>query len=633
MKKSILLFVLLSSSLLVFCSKESPTPDPPVKTTPEPSTTVPTDNSTTTTSTTSSSTSETDPPEETTTHVLDATGDLNDANEESVKNLLFGKWEFSSNAAKKNCSISFLEFTQDAYIIQLNQGENLITLTGQYSYTETEGKQIHLKNGFAPMATTIATIDGFRVEELNGELIAELNFSHFEIPAHIEGCSSPQGNYSAEKAEPVEHANFTEGAIHSRLIKSWQLNAYNSTQVESLYEFYNEFFCNYSEDESCPESIKIIVTFTTYGSYITTVQYGENPPANGGGRWEWVNEEQTSLRVYPIEDETGEAYARFDIITLDENDFVFEEYPLEEPDFKATWSFVAIQGQSIEIDLMIPDDVSTEEEEGDTSNTNTSTNEINAFFETRVPVNPISVYAEKKYLDTVTVQFINSSSGDIEKLEWDFGTQGSKTIPNSAISQPVEFTFQLQNLYNINSFKVGLTAFDKDGNTSYHEKELDFPIIRTEGYIKIGNEQFDIKPYECTLCNYFSLISNGDDEYTSFEFTHYLDTETNANVNGTLNIHGDLPDLNNNLESTSSIIPEPSNYPDGTRFYVSFNGYKSIDAGPNNSGGVIKKDSNHPKVYSLVSLKFKMKKTSDDTIHDAELVLNNNIHKSVLSLF
>ena len=366
MKKTILLFVLLSSSLLVFCSKESPTPDPPVKTTPEPSITVPTDNSTTTTSTTSSSTSETDLPEENTTHVLDATGDLNDATEESVKNLLFGKWEFSSNAAKNNCSISFLEFTQDAYIIQLNQGENLITLTGQYSYTETEGKQIHLKNGFAPMATTIATIDGFRVEELNGELIAELNFSHFEIPAHIEGCSSPQGNYSAEKAEPVEHANFTEGATHSRLIKSWQLNAYNSTQVDSLYEFYNEFFCNYSEDESCPENIKIIVTFTTYGSYITTVQYGENPPANGGGRWEWVNEEQISLRVYPIEDETGEAYARFDIITLDDNDFVFEEYPLEEPDFKATWSFVAIQGQSIEIDLVIPDDVSTEEE-GDTS--------------------------------------------------------------------------------------------------------------------------------------------------------------------------------------------------------------------------------------------------------------------------
>ena len=348
--------MLLSSCLLVLCSKESPTPEPPVKTTPEPSTTVPPDNSSTTTSTTS----DTNPPEETTTHVLDATGDLNDAIEENVKDLLFGKWEFTSNAGKNSCRISFLEFTQDAYIIQLDQGENLITLTGQYSYTESERKQIHLKNGFAPMATTIATIDGFRVEELNGELIAELNFSHFELPAHIEGCPSPQGNYSAEKAEPVEHANFTEGAAHSKLIKSWQINGYSSTQVGSLYEFYSEFFCNYSEDENCPESIKIIVTFTTYGSYITTVQYGDNPPGTGGGRWEWVNEEQSSLRVYPIGNATGEAHARFDIISLDENNLVFEEYPLEEPEFKATWSFVAIQGESIEIDLVIPDDVSTE---------------------------------------------------------------------------------------------------------------------------------------------------------------------------------------------------------------------------------------------------------------------------------
>ena len=346
MKKTILLFMLLGSSLMVLCSKERPMPDPPVKTTPEPSTTIPPDNSSTTTSTTSSTTNETNPPEETTTHVLNATGDLNDASEESVKNLLFGKWEFTSNAAKKNCSISFLEFTQDAYIIQLDQGENLITLTGQYSFTESEGKQIHLKNGFAPMATTIATIDSFRVEELNGELIAELNFSHFELPAHIEGCSSPQSNYSAEKAEPIGHANFTEGATHSKLIKTWQVNGYSSTQVDSLYEFYSEFFCNYSEDENCPESIKIITTFTTYGSYISTTQYGENPPATGSGRWEWVHEDQTSLLVYPIENKTGEAYARFDIITLDENNLVFEEYPLEEPEFKATWSFVTIQGGS-----------------------------------------------------------------------------------------------------------------------------------------------------------------------------------------------------------------------------------------------------------------------------------------------
>ena len=534
-----------------------------------------------------------------------------------------------------------MEFTQDAYIIQLNQGENLITLTGQYSYTETEGKQIHLKNGFAPMATTIATIDGFRVEELNGELIAELNFSHFEIPAHIEGCSSPQGNYSAEKAEPVEHANFTEGATHSRLIKSWQVNAYNSTQVESLYEFYNEFFCNYSEDESCPESIKIIVTFTTYGSYITTTQYGENPPANGGGRWEWVNEEQTSLRVYPIEDETGEAYARFDIITLDDNDFVFEEYPLEEPDFKATWSFVAIQGQSIEIDLVIPDDVSTEDIDvedttvtTETTETSSPTSPLNAQFETRIPLNPIGPFIEGKYLDSVTVKFINQSSGDISKLEWRFGSQGSRTIlnPPVAISQiPIEFTFKLRNALKSESFTVRLKVYDKEGNTSYFERELEFPILRAHGYIKIGKEKFELDS-DCSICNFYNYNNIGENEvYTSIKLQHRYGSGFFDYQSGFLNIRGHLTDLNMSLESTSKIIPEANNSPNrGTRFYVEFNGYESIDSrGPNDSSGLMKKQTNHSGVYGAIALSFKMKKKSDGSLHDAELVLGNVMHMSV----
>lgn len=243
---------------------------------------------------------------------------------------------------------------------------------------------------------------------------------------------------------------------------------------------------------------------------------------------------------------------------------------------------------------------------------------INAFFTFGQQSSFITPGYPDMYLDEVSVDFENHSTGDIESYYWDFD-DGS----NSELENP-NHVFDLYNISEDFSYNVTLHVFDAQGNEDTHSETVDGVMLRPIGVINLGGTDYEFGYGEGNaLSNYYRWASVNGDGWLGCVLKDYEDGSFSSR-DIELNMSAE-PDIYNLFQQTGSIIPEQQGSQIG--FYCEFRGYRTFDGG--SSSGFMKK-SNRDDVYEIINFEMQMVNKQDpNDIIDASINIVNLPHKDV----
>ena len=261
---------------------------------------------------------------------LAATGTVAQQTPAEAKKTIYGKWDLSNSsksiaASKSNaCAFDYIEFNDEDYIMSLVIEDETITAFGAYVLNEDAAgnvSSVELKFNLGASDITIATLTNIVVVESDDDLSATFDVV-LSIPeeADFDACNTLQGEYTAEKEEPMaERVGAAGDSIHAKLIKTWMLASATMDGQDQMSETLGEP-CSYEDDngedaliEGCSNANSLFISFSAFGTY-SMVWVGSNQGTHGDAdSWRWIGSDYTSFYTGNQGDEDEEIV---DIISI-----------------------------------------------------------------------------------------------------------------------------------------------------------------------------------------------------------------------------------------------------------------------------------------------------------------------------
>ena len=239
---------------------------------------------------------------------LDATGTVSEQTPVEAKKTIYGKWNFSNTArgTSNTCTFSFIEFTDDYYIMGFSVNQEIEAVFGTYELnTDANGFVTSVDLNLEMSDTTIASLTNIVVTETNEILNATFTIE-LNIPEDSEYmiCNNLEGDYSTNKGDPMDESDPSDtDSNHAKLISTWTFVLMTEDGVDISNEWYDhacyDDYDDYEDDyeEGCTPSTEIKLTFSAYGTY-TFVFYGSSNGTKAITEpWSWSDETQTSFYV------------------------------------------------------------------------------------------------------------------------------------------------------------------------------------------------------------------------------------------------------------------------------------------------------------------------------------------------
>lgn len=286
---------------------------------------------------------------------LNATGTVADQTVEEAQKTINGKWNVASSSSSSakatvNCSFYGIEFTDDRYLLGIqitgtHEGESvdeLVMAYGTYTLEEAADGTVSSVDLYERIDGTnqrIARLTDIVVEESNNELTADFTVQ-FTLPDDFEfPCGDLSGDYSADKAEPVNGAEDAgEESNFDLLVNTWSLSDYSNSEGGTLAQMLYEVSCfDHETDEeipNCEAATSAEVSFSAYGSYIFTFENEAGEVlATMVDSWRFNNTEQTEILV------DGDFVLSIESLT---NVLLRVNSPDEGDGFTETWNFIRV---------------------------------------------------------------------------------------------------------------------------------------------------------------------------------------------------------------------------------------------------------------------------------------------------
>lgn len=294
-----------------------------------------------------------------------ATGKVADQTAEQAKKTIFGKWDLGSSNSQSgrenvNCSFSYIEFTEEDYLMglyssEMPEGQQNIVVYGTFDMIEVNQKvtSIKLKTFYEGQSVRIASVTDIEVKEVNGALDISFNFN---FTTSMENIGVPCGNdlsknYAAEK-EAAMNETLTADATtnHYKVVGNWTLTEYSESDqenwgIQNIYDEWceDEFYDSLESDsvvgdaagyeefiKNCEKPNKSVLKLTTFGTYVFMDLKDSEILDAEMGVWSWTDDSQTKITVgQPGEDQatTGTLVSVTEsqlIFTFDEMDYDYD---------------------------------------------------------------------------------------------------------------------------------------------------------------------------------------------------------------------------------------------------------------------------------------------------------------------
>lgn len=250
---------------------------------------------------------------------LAATGTVAQQTPAEAKKTIYGKWDLSNSsksfaASKSNaCAFDYLEFNDEDYIMSLLVDGETISVFGAYVLNEDAAgnvSSVELKFNLGTSDLTIATLTNIVVVETDDDLSATFDVV-LSIPeeADFEACNTIQGEYTAEKEEPMaESVGAAADSNHAKLIKTWTLSSAVLDGEEGLSDILSEPCYNEDDNqdyiiEGCSSANSFSLSFSAFGSYSFVWLGSSEGTVVETDLWNWIGTDYTSFFVGEIENE------------------------------------------------------------------------------------------------------------------------------------------------------------------------------------------------------------------------------------------------------------------------------------------------------------------------------------------
>jgi hypothetical protein len=188
-----------------------------------------------------------------------------------------------------------------------------ISIFGAYVLNEDAAgnvSSVELKFNLGNSDLTIATLTNIVVVETDDDLSATFDVV-LSIPeeADFEACNTLQGEYTAEKEEPMaESLGAAADFNHVKLIKTWTLSSAVFDGVDGLSDILDDP-CYYEDDnqdyiiECCSIANSLSLSFSAFGSYSFVWLGSIEGTVVETDSWSWVGTDYTSFFVGEIGNE------------------------------------------------------------------------------------------------------------------------------------------------------------------------------------------------------------------------------------------------------------------------------------------------------------------------------------------
>ena len=214
----------------------------------------------------------------------------------------------------------------------VDEGDETVTTFGPYVLNEDAAgnvSSVELKFNLGASYITIATLTNIVVVESDDDLSATFDVV-LSIPeeADFDACNTLQGEYTAEKEEPMPESVGAAGdSIHAKLIKTWMLASATMDGQDVMSETLGEP-CYYEDAngeealiEGCSNANSLSLSFSAFGTY-SIVWVGSNQGTSVEAEsWGWVGSDYTSFYIGNQEDEEI-----VDIISLTDTQLTLSNY-------------------------------------------------------------------------------------------------------------------------------------------------------------------------------------------------------------------------------------------------------------------------------------------------------------------
>ena len=295
-----------------------------------------------------------------------ATGKVAEQSAEQAKKTIFGKWDLGSSSSQSgrenvNCSFSYIEFTEEDYLMGLYSSEmpedqQNIVVYGTFDMIEVNQKvtSVKLKTFYEGQSVDIASITDIEVKEVNGALDISFNFNFTTSMDNIGiPCSNDLSkNYAAEKEAAMDETLTADTSTnHYKVVGNWTLSDYSESDQDEQGGDFANYYTDWCEDKfeddfndgnistnadyeeflkECKVPNKSVLKLTTFGSYILMDLKDSEIIDAEMGVWSWTDDLQTKISVgQPGEDQavTGSLISVTEsqlIFTFDEMDYDYD---------------------------------------------------------------------------------------------------------------------------------------------------------------------------------------------------------------------------------------------------------------------------------------------------------------------
>ena len=266
----------------------------------------------------------------TTVNKIDATGTVSDQTAAQAKQTIYGRWNVSGATAKSYaCVFKFIEFTETNYLMSIKTAGGYDgTVFGKYVLQEdANGKVTSVDLLFDTGATdvTVAILTNIVVTDTGGGSFSATFDVVLTLPSDYAECDSAlSGTYTAPKQDPVPQTKTTTAlSNHGKIIGEWTMTSIsiveqgetkdiNDLLIEPCYSYEDEdpnYVCVDENadgvcdtqparelDPNCVPASKIVVNFSTFGTYSATfLQPNGSPIYVIVDSWQWTNDDLTTI--------------------------------------------------------------------------------------------------------------------------------------------------------------------------------------------------------------------------------------------------------------------------------------------------------------------------------------------------
>lgn len=241
---------------------------------------------------------------------LYATGTVSEQTPAEAKQIIFGKWSFSSSSRlmASGCTFNSIEFTEDSYIMFITIDGEVESAFGSYDINagaDGNVSSVELNYELDNSVITIATLTDVVVTETNTEIFATF-LIEWNLPEDVIGCDNLEGEYSAEKEDPMDESDPDDSdSNHTTFVGNWTFVSIVENDIDISADSLNEPCYESSDDddedgefiEGCTPATSLNLTISTYGTYALVWTGSNEGTFVEADTWSWTDETQTAFTV------------------------------------------------------------------------------------------------------------------------------------------------------------------------------------------------------------------------------------------------------------------------------------------------------------------------------------------------